>query len=221
MVTVDATAHDDARWYSGAGIYRPVHLVVGEPVHLALDGVHVTTPTVDDERGGRGGDRRGERVAGHDDDHRHDRDRRRHAGRSSRATSPRSRCSPAGPRRSGSDCSSSTPQRWSVDHPALYTCRTRARGREARCSTRESTAFGIRTIDVDPARGLRINGEPVELRGACIHHDNGVLGSRHDPARRRAAGREAEGGGLQRAAQRAPADEPRRCSTRATASACS
>ena len=30
---------------------------------------------------------------------------------------------------------------------------------------------------MDPQRGLRINGEPVELRGACIHHDNGVLGA--------------------------------------------
>ena len=43
-IGVDVTAHDDARWYSGAGIYRNVHLIVGEPVHLALDGVHVTTP---------------------------------------------------------------------------------------------------------------------------------------------------------------------------------
>ncbi len=48
-ITVDATAHEDARWYSGAGIYRNVHLVVGEPVHIALDGVHVTTPDVDDD----------------------------------------------------------------------------------------------------------------------------------------------------------------------------
>ena len=43
-----ATSHDDARWYSGAGIYRPVHLVVGGPVRLALDGVTVTTPQIDD-----------------------------------------------------------------------------------------------------------------------------------------------------------------------------
>ncbi len=39
LVKVLATSHDDARWYSGAGIYRPVHLVVGDPVRLALDGV--------------------------------------------------------------------------------------------------------------------------------------------------------------------------------------
>ncbi len=62
--------------------------------------------------------------------------------------------------------------------------RTRTCTRAARRSKRdgavldeESTTFGIRTIAVDAARGLRINGEPVELRGACIHHDNGVIGA--------------------------------------------
>ncbi len=37
--------------------------------------------------------------------------------------------------------------------------------------------FGIRTLSLDPERGLRINGEPVLLRGACVHSDNGVLGA--------------------------------------------
>ena len=41
----------------------------------------------------------------------------------------------------------------------------------------ESTTFGIRSLTVDPIRGLRINGEPVLLRGACVHHDNGLLGA--------------------------------------------
>jgi len=49
VVQVHAISHEDSRWYSGAGIYRPVHLLVGAPVHLALDGVTVTTPTVDDD----------------------------------------------------------------------------------------------------------------------------------------------------------------------------
>ena len=41
----------------------------------------------------------------------------------------------------------------------------------------DSTTFGIRTLTADPRRGLRINGEPVLLRGACVHHDNGLLGA--------------------------------------------
>ena len=41
----------------------------------------------------------------------------------------------------------------------------------------ETGTFGIRTIQVDPLRGLRINGKTVKLRGGCIHHDNGLIGS--------------------------------------------
>src|SRR5690606_16389813 len=37
--------------------------------------------------------------------------------------------------------------------------------------------FGIRQVTADPRHGLRINGAPVLLRGACVHHDNGPLGA--------------------------------------------
>ena len=37
--------------------------------------------------------------------------------------------------------------------------------------------FGIRKVEVDAERGLRVNGEPVKLKGGCLHHDNGLLGS--------------------------------------------
>ena len=63
-ISVEATAHRDSRWYSGAGIYRTVHLVVGEPVHLALDGVHGDHPRRRRRRcGGRSRHRRRERLA--------------------------------------------------------------------------------------------------------------------------------------------------------------
>lgn len=32
-------------------------------------------------------------------------------------------------------------------------------------------------MSLDAKRGLRINGESVKLRGACIHHDSGLLGA--------------------------------------------
>ena len=68
------------------------------------------------------------------------------------------------------------PRRWGPDDPYLYTCRaTLLDGGEV--LDEESTTFGIRSLTVDPIRGLRINGEPVLLRGACVHHDNGLLGA--------------------------------------------
>jgi beta-galactosidase len=176
VVEVHATSHQDSRWYSGAGIYRPVHLLVGGPVHLALDAVTVTTPAVDD-----GGavvaiattveneslvttmttvttevlDDAGAVVA--------------------RDVAPLTMF-PGATETLRQRLLVEQPRRWSVDAPHLYSCRTTVEV-ESEVIDEESTTFGIRTLEIDAVRGLRINGEPVELRGACIHHDNGVLGA--------------------------------------------
>ena len=60
--------------------------------------------------------------------------------------------------------------------PYLYTCRATLLDGD-HVLDEESTTFGIRSLTVDPARGLRVNGETVLLRGACVHHDNGPLGA--------------------------------------------
>ena len=36
---------------------------------------------------------------------------------------------------------------------------------------------GLRTVQVDPVRGFRLNGVSMKLKGGCIHHDLGPLGS--------------------------------------------
>ncbi len=81
------------------------------------------------------------------------------------------------------------PMLWDVDHPNLYrawakvtdlgTYRTHFIPCEAGTSQSDvaSVLFGIRTITADVARGLRINGKTVKLKGGCLHHDNGLLGS--------------------------------------------
>src|SRR5208282_4732441 len=45
-VRADNSAQPASRWYSGAGIYRHVRLVVTDPVHLDHWGTFVTTPSV-------------------------------------------------------------------------------------------------------------------------------------------------------------------------------
>lgn len=176
-VRVEATAGDDSRWYSGAGIYRNVHLLVGDPVRIPVDGLRVTT--VDVDREGRavlevrtvvendsttpvtttvvveltGPD--GTVVAG------------------DRATVT---TWPARPQAVRQRLTIEDAALWSVDRPALHTCTvvvTDADGERDRATT----TFGIRTLQLDAVRGLRVNGDVVKLRGACVHHDNGVLGA--------------------------------------------
>ena len=67
-------------------------------------------------------------------------------------------------------------QAWSAENPALYTCETVLKEDETLVDSTEGI-FGVRTLSVDSENGLRVNGETVKLRGACIHHDNGPIGA--------------------------------------------
>ncbi|MCM1427971.1 MAG: DUF4982 domain-containing protein, partial [Eubacterium sp.] len=60
---------------------------------------------------------------------------------------------------------------WNAETPNLYTCVIRKDGRERR------DTFGIRLLEWDAKKGLRVNGQRILLRGGCIHHDHGVLGA--------------------------------------------
>ena len=64
---------------------------------------------------------------------------------------------------------------WSSEDPYLYTCQaTLLQGKTAIDTAKSS--FGIRTLSWGKD-GFLVNNNPVLFRGACIHHDNGVLGA--------------------------------------------
>jgi beta-galactosidase len=176
-IRVEVTAQEDARWYSGAGIYRNVKLAVGAPVHLALDSLWVTTPEIDDDLAVI------EVTALVEND-----------GAVTQPTSVETRIiddlgvvvvaevSPVTsfPRRTESirqRLALRDPRRWTLDMPVLYTCQVVVRDLDGIEVDRDETTFGIRSLRLDAGQGLRINGEVVKLRGACIHHDNGVIGA--------------------------------------------
>lgn len=175
-IRVEARAHQDSRWYSGAGIHRNVQLLVGNLVHVAPQGVVVTTPQAD-------ADHAVVAVA--------TTVRNREVG----TITARVRTTVVGPDgrtitedevpvtlRSGESgvvrarVRVESPALWSVDDPQLHTVRTTLM-MDGESLEETTTSFGIRTLQLDPVAGLRINGVPVKLRGTCIHHDNGVLGA--------------------------------------------
>jgi beta-galactosidase len=177
-IIVEARAGRDARWYTGGGIIRPVHLAIGPRVHVPLDGVTVTTPEHDAEASlvqvvttvcnpePVPAVRRLEtsildpsgKVVGVD---------------ATRVSVPAGGTAEASQR-----ILVMAPQRWSVDSPALYRVdSTLSSAGDDGQVDRSQVRFGIRSLHLDAARGLRINGEPVNLRGACVHADNGVIGA--------------------------------------------
>jgi beta-galactosidase len=174
-IRVEAQAHEDSRWYSGAGIHRPVHLLVGDLVHISPEGPRVTTPQIEPDLASavvatdivNAGistatvgaaleirDPSGAVVAT---------DRARITVRAGERLTVRQRAY------------IEDPELWGPDSPRLYTATVRLDGETS--TDEATTTFGIRSIALDPRRGLRINGEQIALRGACIHHDNGILGS--------------------------------------------
>lgn len=176
QLRVDARAHRDTRWYSGLGIYRSVALHDLPLVHVVPGRIRVTTPDVDADRA----------VV----------DVALDVFNALRAASTgevRVRMlDPDGTEVSASDAivtvrpnDSATarvrlyvdePRRWSVESPALYELVVEML-QDGVVAQQERVAFGIRTLQLDPKRGLRINGVETKLRGACIHHDNGLLGA--------------------------------------------
>lgn len=64
---------------------------------------------------------------------------------------------------------------WTPDTPVMYDVTVTLVTDKARdCA---DVSFGIRTIETDPERGFLLNGQPVKLYGTCNHHDNGIVGA--------------------------------------------
>ncbi|HEY7486722.1 MAG TPA: glycoside hydrolase family 2 TIM barrel-domain containing protein [Streptosporangiaceae bacterium] len=163
-----------SRWYSGSGIYRNVHLVVTDPVHVARHGVFVTTPNVESTYAdgyttvhvetsvaGAGQpvdvvstirDAKGRTVASHT------------------ATGT------AGGSPASDDIRLNHPTLWSIDHPYLYTVRTQVKA-GGRTVDETTTTFGVRWFTFDPDAGFLLNGRPTKLYGVDLHHDLGALGA--------------------------------------------
>jgi len=166
----------NSRWYSGSGIYRHVWLNVTGEVRVPLWGLYVTTPEVSK-------DTASVKVAV----------KVENRGKAARDVSARIRlldeknlqvgtyeAARTVAARSNAEVEQvlviSAPKLWSTATPQMYRCEVDLLV-GGRTVDHTATSFGIRKIEVDAERGLGINGEVVKLRGACIHHDNGLLGA--------------------------------------------
>jgi len=171
----------NSRWYSGSGIYREVKLLSGGWAHILPDGVKLRTLAL--EQGGA----------------------RIEAALSARNRAPAPCAARAVLELRGPDgqlaaraegdlllrpgqietlrlpIALENPALWSPEHPDLYACTARLlEGQTLLDEARET--FGVRVLELDARRGLRINGQALKLRGGCLHHDNGVIGACTLPA---------------------------------------
>jgi beta-galactosidase len=175
-VRVDNSQQPNSRWYSGSGIYRHTWLVTSGRVHVDHWGTYVTTPQVDTKSA-----------------HVHIRTTLRNETPNDRAVVLRTTLYDAAGRAVATVSSSSTlfgdsatevaqdlevrrPNLWSVERPYLYRAVTRIDCGQALCDD-YTTPFGIRAFAFRADSGFFLNGEHVKIRGVCLHHDLGALGS--------------------------------------------
>ena len=167
----------NSRWYSGSGLYRGVELFVRNAFHIAQWGTVVTTPDV-----------RAEQARVHlDITQVNDRTEDVQGALQVRLLDPQgvevasqrvaTSVPAAGTAGASLDLAVADPVLWSPDSPALYTAEVRLLSEDDVELDRNETRFGIRTIEVNATEGLKLNGEPLLLKGGCVHHDNGLLGA--------------------------------------------
>ena len=145
----------NSRWYSGAGIYRPVQLWTAGGAHIALNGVKIRTlsldPAVVEVR--------------------------------VKTTAPGTvrlmvDDLPAVQQESDGEAvftlTLDNARLWTPETPNLYTCRVSFADDEV------TETFGVRKVEWG-TDGFLLNGKRYIIQGACIHHDNGLLGAVCDP----------------------------------------
>lgn len=167
----------NSRWYSGSGIYRHVWLTIQDPLHLQTWGTYITTPDISSARATvnikstivnstnkpasvklvtRILNASGTEVTRETTEQLVDRDSSYELNQSAMVSNPLT---------------------WSVDSPNLYKAISEFYSGNIMVD-RYETSFGIRSISFDVSNGFMLNGKRVKLKGGCVHHDNGPLGSK-------------------------------------------
>ena len=164
------------RWYTGGGIYRDVNLMIAGRLHLVPDSVQLAAIEVEDDQAII---RAKSTIA--------------YTGIGIREITLCTELMDAEGNVVAADEMSVTveehseqeyqqkmyvpnPNRWDAENPYLYTYRTYIKENDS-VIDEETGTFGIRKLQLDTKHGLRVNGKVIKLRGGCIHHDNGIIGT--------------------------------------------
>ena len=164
-----------SRWYPGAGLYRNVHLVESDPIHIPTFGVLVRTPKISNEFAQITIDI--DLQNGVDEFSVQDTE---YKVRTDILFEGKVVATVFGQH---GTTEVSEPKLWSPETPYLYTARTRVYKPTANSQQKidildeVNTRFGIRSLSYTPEKGFQLNGETRKFKGVCNHHDLGPLGA--------------------------------------------
>ncbi len=166
VVKVDNSEQPNCRWYSGSGIYRHVWLETMPILHIAENGIFITTPEVNADKAQVQVDVTVQNES--------------QADRNATVVVGSAQLMVAV--KAGESKTVSTtifvknPHLWSPESPTLYEAKVELK--ETGTVIDNATAkYGIRSFSFDVENGFMLNGKKVLINGACVHHDDGVLGA--------------------------------------------
>ena len=176
VVRADHSRLADSRWYTGSGIYRNVWLITAGPVHIAQWGVFYRTQSANKDKAVLTVETNIENGANTKADlnvvqQLLDANGKEVAKSSKRISLPANTNGKV-----TLDMNVSKPLLWSVKTPNLYLLKTTL-VQNGKTIDETTTTAGIRTFTFDPDKGFALNGEWMKMKGVCMHHDAGVLGS--------------------------------------------
>lgn len=161
-----------SRWYPGAGLYRNVHVVVTEEIHVPVWGTYITTPFVSEEYASvklkteiSNSDNADVRIVTEIKDA---------SGNVVAKKDNTLRINHGQPFEQ--NFSVDKPQLWSPETPYLYNAVSKVYIKDAQVDE-YTTRFGIRDIKLIADKGFFLNGKRRKFQGVCNHHDLGPLGA--------------------------------------------
>ncbi|MBS5638964.1 MAG: beta-galactosidase, partial [Bacteroides sp.] len=162
-----------SRWYPGAGLYRNVHLIVTDKIHVPVWGTQITTPHVNKDfaavRLQTKIDNAGEKTA-----IRVETEILSPEGKVVTRKENTSRINHGQPFEQNFIVNA--PELWSPESPSLYKAVSKIYADDKLVDT-YTTRFGIRSIEYIADKGFYLNGEHRKFQGVCNHHDLGPLGA--------------------------------------------
>ena len=166
VVKVDNSEQPNCRWYSGSGIYRHVWLCTMSKLYIAENGVFVTTEDVSEKSAKVN-------VAVtvvNESDHQRNFTLNVHGKRNQMTLA-------AG---EATEYHAffvvENPKLWSPENPFLYQANILIE-EQGQVIDKRTVNYGVRSFSFDAERGFVLNGKPLLINGACVHHDDGMLGA--------------------------------------------
>ena len=178
-VRADTREPQNSRWYTGGGLFRGVKLITtSADQFFTRHPLYITTREnryvkISAEFTNRGRDRQSSlRVRILDPD-----GQQVYEGTATRRRNTQSRTMEA----QMPEIEIPSPQLWDIDSPRLYTVVAQLLREDGTVADEVSERFGIRTVEIGPDYGLRLNGRKVLLQGYANHHSLGALGAANYP----------------------------------------